>query len=48
MCASVLVLFDCSFLFCGRRQFRSSCVGNSLLLGKNKSVCFENEVEEDE
>ena len=33
VCASVFVLFNCSFLFYGRRQFRSSCVGNNLLLG---------------
>ena len=45
MCASVFVLFDCSFLFYGCRQFRSGYVGNSLSL---ESVCSESEVEADE
>ena len=45
---SAFVLFDCSFLSYGRRHYRFSCVGNNLLLGKNESVCFESDVEEDE
>ena len=33
---SAFVLFDCSFLFYGRRRF--SCVGINLLLGRQGSV----------